>query len=43
MAAHISAASGLNKSEFCKRNNIAVSTFYAWSKKLSPQPPKKNK
>ncbi|MBL1418285.1 MAG: IS66 family insertion sequence element accessory protein TnpB [Moritella sp.] len=37
----LQAESRLNKSEFCKRNNIAVSTFYAWAKKLSPQPPKR--
>jgi len=36
----LQAESGLNKSQFCKRNNITVSTFYAWTKKLSPQPPK---
>ncbi len=40
----LQAESGLNKLEFCKRNNITVSTFYAWAKKLSSQSPKrKNK
>ena len=33
--------SGLTKSEFCKHNQITVSSFYAWAKKLSVQPPKK--
>ena len=37
----LQAESGLNKSEFCKRNNITVSAFYAWAKKLSSKPPKK--
>ena len=31
------AESGLTKSEFCKRNKITVSSFYAWAKKLSTQ------
>ncbi|EDM68436.1 hypothetical protein PE36_03391 [Moritella sp. PE36] len=31
----LQAESGLNKSEFCKRNNITVSTFNFWAKKLS--------
>jgi hypothetical protein len=35
------AESGLTKSEFCKRNNITVSTFYSRAKKLSSQPPKR--
>jgi hypothetical protein len=30
-----------NKSQFCKRNKITVSSFYAWTKKLSSQPPKR--
>lgn len=30
--------SGLTKSEFCKRNKINVSTFYAWANKLSKKP-----
>ncbi|CAG22949.1 IS66 family insertion sequence element accessory protein TnpA [Photobacterium profundum] len=33
--------SGLTKSEFCKHNQITVSSFYAWAKKLSVQPPQK--
>ncbi|PKH08195.1 hypothetical protein [Moritella sp. Urea-trap-13] len=33
--------SGLNKLQFCKHNNISVSTFYAWATKLSSQPPKR--
>ena len=37
----LQAESGLNKSEFCKRNNITVSTFYSWAKKLSSQSPKR--
>ena len=37
----LQAESELNKLEFCKRNNITVSTFYAWAKKLSSQPPKR--
>ncbi|MEH6534592.1 MAG: IS66 family insertion sequence element accessory protein TnpB, partial [Photobacterium frigidiphilum] len=34
--------SGLTKSEFCKHNQITVSSFYAWAKKLSAQPLKKS-
>lgn len=37
----LQAESGLTKSEFCKHNKITVSSFYAWAKKLSTQPPKK--
>jgi len=37
----LQAESGLNKSEFCKRNNVTVSTFYAWAKKLNSQPSKR--
>jgi len=37
----LQAESGLNKSQFCKRNNITISTFYAWAKKLSSQSPKR--
>ena len=37
----LQAESGLNKSEFCKRNNITVSTFYSWVKKLSSLSPKR--
>lgn len=33
--------SGLTKSEFCKRNKITVSSFYAWAKKLNVQPQQK--
>jgi len=33
--------SGLTKSEFCKRNKITVSSFYAWTKKLNVQSPPK--
>jgi len=36
----LQAESGLNKSQFCKRNKITVSSFYAWTKKLRSQPPK---
>jgi len=37
------AESGLTKFEFCKRNKIAVSSFYAWTKKLSSKPSKPSK
>lgn len=32
------AESGLTKAEFCKANNVSISTFYAWSKKLNAVP-----
>lgn len=32
------AESGLTKAAFCKVNNISLSTFYAWTKKLNSQP-----
>ena len=36
------AASGLTKAAYCKNNQIAISTFYAWTKKVKDQPkPKK--
>lgn len=36
------AASGLTKAAYCKSNQIAISTFYAWAKKVKGQPkPKK--
>ena len=35
------AESGLTKYEFCKRNKITVSSFYAWAKKISANPPTK--
>ena len=35
------AESGLTKSEFCKRNNITLSAFYAWAKKCNVKPAKK--
>jgi len=36
----LQAESGLTKSEFCKHNQITVSSFYAWAKKLSAKPSK---
>lgn len=32
------AASGLTKAAYCKNNQIAISTFYAWAKKINHQP-----
>jgi putative transposase len=38
------AKSGLTKAEFCKNNNVTISTYYAWAKKLSTHAsPKKQK
>lgn len=35
-------ASGLTKAAYCKKNQIAILTSYAWTKKINQQPKPKN-
>ena len=35
------AASGLTKAAYCKSNQIAISTFYVWTKKVNEKPQSK--
>ena len=35
-------ASGLKQTEFCQKNNLALSTFHKWQKKLRDETPQDN-